>query len=120
MENKINKYTVAVANEPVRRLAIDFDLYTDGDPEFKSELTVLMLDNIKELQQALSEAGKINDAEIFRKTCHKIKPTLSMIDDAEFNDIIEVLKCQIHNQNCISVFGTISNGILRALEAEIG
>jgi hypothetical protein len=119
MENKNNKYTVAVANEQVRKLTIDFDQYTDGDPVFKSELTVLMLDNIKELQLSLGEAMKVNDSEIFRKTCHKVKPTLSMIDDAEFNDIIEVLKCQINNQNCISVFTKISHGILRALEEEI-
>jgi hypothetical protein len=117
MENK-NKYTIVA--EPVRKLSIDFDLYTDGDLEFKNELTLLMLDNIKELQQSLSEAAKANDSEIFRKVCHKVKPTLSMIDDAEFNDIIEVLKCQINNQNCISVFGKISNGILKALEEEIG
>jgi hypothetical protein len=118
MENKINKYTIV--EEPMRKLSIDFDLYTDGDLEFKSELTLLMLDNVRELQQSLSEAIKANDSEIFRKTCHKVKPTLSIIDDAEFNDIIEVLKCQIDNQNCISVFGTISHGIIKALEEENG
>jgi hypothetical protein len=119
MENKINKYAVIVANASVRPLTIDFDMYTDGDPVFKSELVVLMMDNIRELNQSLLDASKANDAEVFRKTCHKVKPTLSMIDDAEFNDIIEVLKCQINNQNCVSVFNRISGDILKYLEQEI-
>jgi hypothetical protein len=119
MKNETKKYDVKTASQSARKLSIDFDLYTDGDPEFKSELIVLMLDNIKELQQSLNNAKENNDAEIFRKTCHKIKPTLSMIDDAEFNDIIEVLKCQINNQNCITVFNSLSNMVLKTLEEEM-
>jgi hypothetical protein len=117
MENKTNKFAVVIAN--VKPLSIDFDQYTDGDAEFKSELVVLMIDNIKELKQSLSESIKVGGPDLFRKTCHKVKPTLSMIDDAEYNDIIEVLKCQVNNQNCISVFNNLSDNILRNLETEI-
>jgi hypothetical protein len=120
MENKTNKFAVDVASAPAKPLSIDFDLYTDGDSDFKNELVVLMIDNIKELKQSLAEAGKSNNPETFRKACHKVKPTLSMIDDAEYNDIIEVLKCQIVNQNCIQLFNRLSDGILKNLEAEIG
>jgi hypothetical protein len=118
MENKTNKFAVVVAN--MRPLSIDFDQYTDGDAEFKNELIVLMIDNIKELKESLAVATKAENSDGFRKTCHKVKPTLCMIDDAEYNDIIEVLKCQVSNQNCITIFNNLSDNILRNLEAEIG
>jgi hypothetical protein len=120
MENKMNKVAVEVAKAPTKPLSIDFDLYTDGDSDFKNELVVLMIDNIKELKQSLVEASKNNNPEVFRKVCHKVKPTLSMIDDAEYNDIIEVLKCQIVNQNCIQLFNKLSDSILKNLQTEIG
>src|SRR5688500_20384818 len=79
------------ANRP---LYINFDQYTDGDGEFKKELIFLMIDNLKEIQNSLVEAAKNNKLEIFEKTCHKIKPTLSMLEDKNLLQSIQSIKSE--------------------------
>jgi hypothetical protein len=105
-----------------RPLFINFDQYTDGDNEFKKELIHLMIDNLKEIQHALKEATRNNDLEIFEKTCHKIKPTLSMLEDKDFIESIQFIKAQFSNtkdkEQSTSAFSTACDQIIRSLEKE--
>lgn len=105
-----------------RPLFIDFEQYTDGDAEFKRELITLMIDNLKEIQDALKEAAQRNMLEIFEKTCHKIKPTLSMLEDKDFIDTIQCIKTEFSNstkkEQQISAFNTTCHQIIKSLEKE--
>jgi hypothetical protein len=90
--------TFRTSTDSARRpLFIDFDAYTDGDPEFKKEITDLMIDNLQEMQQVLGEATKQKDVVLFQRVCHKIKATLDMLEDRELLDIVQQLKADITN-----------------------
>lgn len=75
-----------------RPLFIDFELYADNDPEFKQELITGMIDNLNELLEALRASIKQNDRTIFSKSYHKMKTTLVMLEDPEFDAVIEDLR----------------------------
>lgn len=105
------------ANRP---LFINFDQYTDGDAEFKKELIYLMIDNLKEVQHSLVEAAKNNKLEIFEKTCHKIKPTLSILEDNEQHETIQSNKSEfstsVEKGEWVSNFTMACNQIIKSLE----
>jgi hypothetical protein len=84
--------TAPVPNRKIKTLVIDFDLYTDGDPSFKDELILMMMDNIQELLQSYETSQKDNDHDKFRKVCHKVLSTVSMIGDQELISVMEKLK----------------------------
>jgi hypothetical protein len=100
-----------------RPLLVDFNQYTDGDDEFKKELIVLMIDNIRELQTSAKIAGQHNDVLIFSKTCHKIKPTLSMLADPELTSIIEAIE-QGLSQDKVNLLQVMCSEIIKSLEHE--
>jgi hypothetical protein len=114
MENKINNF-VLVATAQAWPLSAEFEMATEGDSEFRSELMALMIDNIHELTQSLVDSNETNNPELFRRTCHKVKPTIAMID-AEFSNIIEVLKSQVNNTEFISAYHKMSANIIEHLE----
>lgn len=87
----------AEATPANRPLFIDFDLYTEGDFEYKKELGALLIGNVKELRHALPQAVRCHDAASFDRTCHKIKVTLSMLQDPELNQIVEELRGEASN-----------------------
>ena len=104
-----------------RPLYIDFDQYTDGDADFKKELVVLMIDNLKEILAALKEATQKNMPDIFEKTCHKIKPTLSMLEDQDFMEIIHRIKAEFSDasqKDHVNAFNTTCIQIIKSLEKE--
>lgn len=90
LRRKLNQYIETQTEEYKRN--INFDLYTDGDREFKRKLVNLMIENMRELQEACSRAQEQQDDQVFRKASHKANPTLAIIDDAEFDRAIEELK----------------------------
>lgn len=94
------------------------DLYTDGDPDFKGVLIELMIDNLLELQQSLYEANEQHDHEVFRKACHKVKTTLSMLDSKELSNIVEELINRIEGQDRIAIFHKLSGDIIKSLREE--
>lgn len=108
-----------VANRP---LFIDFDHYTDGDADFKKELIYLMIENLQEVQNSLREAIEKNKLEIFEKTCHKIKPTISMLEDKDLIESIQIIRSQFSNkeqqEERTNAFSLICNQIIKSLEKE--
>ena len=105
-----------------RPLYINFDQYTDGDADFKKELIYLMIDNLKEIQNALVEATKTNKLEIFEMTCHKMKPTLSMLEDKDLLQTIQCIKSEFSNSSeqkqWVSSFTTACTQIIKSLQKE--
>jgi hypothetical protein len=100
-----------------RPLQVDFNQYTDGDNEFKKELIVLMIDNIKELQTSAKAAGQHNDVQIFSKICHKIKPTLSMLEDQELTSSIEAIVQGVSPEK-VNLLLVLCSEIIKSLERE--
>jgi hypothetical protein len=84
-----------VETVPNQKRQINLDLYTEGDPEFKRELAALLIKNIEELQCALTNSLELKDAEIYRKTSHKVKPTIGMLGDNEYSAIVDEIKDMI-------------------------
>ncbi|HYG20202.1 MAG TPA: hypothetical protein VD816_14790 [Ohtaekwangia sp.] len=75
-----------------RRLFIDFDLYTEGDKDFKQELISSMVKDLDELQQASKRSCQQNDPTAFHTAIHKVKATVTMLDDPELIHAIEDLR----------------------------
>jgi hypothetical protein len=99
-----------------RNLFIDFDLYTDGDEEFKQELIDSMIDNLVEMQQVLRDASQRNDAKLFQGVCHKIKPTLEMLADVELLDTVGKLKVVVTDAAGIALLNKICKDIVQSLK----
>lgn len=103
-------------------LAIDFDLHTDGDDEFKRELVTLMIDNIEELQESLKQSTKQNSIQLFRDCCHKITPTINILDDKQFTEAIESIKHQedsSRREQAIARLLTLCSDVVAELRDEI-
>ncbi|WP_290508371.1 hypothetical protein [Algoriphagus sp.] len=62
---------------------------SDGDEEFKKELTQAIFAGLKELKQFYSEGMLQRDLEIIQQIRHKVKPTLGMF---EFDDLANSLQ----------------------------
>jgi hypothetical protein len=109
-----------------RPLYANFDLYTEGDEEFKKELGTQVIGNVEEFRQALADSIRENQPEFFIKACHKIKFTLSILNDQEFNDLIAELEKDLaganKDKNFIQrskYFESLCTSIIRSLNIEI-
>ena len=113
---------IAILQSTNRPLFINFDQYTDGDADFKKELIYLMIDNLKEVQTSLKEAAQKNKLEIFEKTCHKIKPTLSMLEDKDLLESIQTIKSKFAGDTdrdaWVNNFTVACSQIIKSLERE--
>ena len=107
-----------VKQPAAQRLYFDIDQYADGNMAFKNKLVLSMIDNVNELQQSLRIAIKQENSEIFSKACHKVKPTIGILNDKGFADTIELLKVQKEN-SIIEAFEKICQGIIAMLEKEV-
>jgi hypothetical protein len=101
-----------------RPLFIDFEIHVGGNPDLKKELIECMIIDICELQQSLDSAVIQHEFELFRKTCHKIVGTLSLLNDKELTDAIEDLKLQKTDLHII-LLRRLSHDIIRSLTAEL-
>lgn len=125
MENK-QHVTVARENLVRRRLYMDFDLYTEGDKEFKKELISMIVINIRDCQKALSDSFTQSRPEFFLMAAHKIKPSISMLNDPELTESLkEIGRDIIANQGFErsyeyqKVFNNICDDIVISLEYEL-
>ena len=100
-----------------RPLFIDFDFYTDGDPEFKKELITLMIDDLHELQHTLHPGPIV--PEVFNKVCHKIKSPLEMLNDKEMLDLIAELKIITTDPSRVTLLDKLCTDIVQSLQNEL-
>lgn len=80
-----------------RPLYVDFDSFTDNDPDFRRELIDHMVDNLRELVIAHQISAQQKDGTLFLKVCHKVKTTLVMLSDKELDLLIEIIKPTYNN-----------------------
>lgn len=125
MHLKITQYAIAPQLE-YRPLHVKFDVYADCDPEFKVELAILMITNIRDLQQAAFRSYYTGDVKSYPNVAHKVKSTLLLLDDPEFslvvNDLKEAfLKTESHPvmQEKINRFNHLCESIIKTLDKEI-
>lgn len=74
------------------------DEYSGDNPETKRVLAERMIDNLKELHQALLESIDTNDDQAYRKSLHKIQTTLSILNDRDFEQATLALKKLLSDQ----------------------
>lgn len=73
----------------------NLDRCTDGDPEFRKELAMLLANNIIELMANMESALQKHDANIFIRAVHKTKTTLSILNDSEINEGINFIQTKL-------------------------
>gem|GEM_PF-1994828 len=117
---KPSNYSRYVKTETIgRELFIDFDLYTEGDADFKKELAVCLIGNMAELKQDLYRAITENSQEIFLKATHKAKVALSMLDDPELTALTRSLETELGNpaktENSIGVLAGLFENLTDAI-----
>jgi hypothetical protein len=104
-------------HESSRPLHINFDLHTLGDLRFKKELISLLLVNMQELQRAWKTAVETNEESIFKLTAHKVKPTLLILDDQEFSNLIDELITKMSDIKLNLQFNNVCASVIKSLEA---
>lgn len=92
MQIKISKYIHTLC----RPLFVNFDLYTQGDADYKKELISLLIGNLDELQRALSNVGSQDGLKVLTHVFHKIKVAVSILNDPELTRVLEEVKL-----NCV-------------------
>lgn len=111
-----------LASQQINRpLFVDFELYAEGDAEFKKELITHMISNLAELKQELQVAISQNDLKIFRVACHKYHTTVSMLADPGLDAAIESIKEGISGPDAeekIERFNFLCMVITKSLEKE--
>ena len=75
-----------------RPLFIDFELYSEGDKDFKRELIASMINDLEELQQASRRSCLQSDPAAFHTAIHKVKATVTMLNDADLISAVENLR----------------------------
>lgn len=109
-----------------RPLYLNFDHYTDGDPDFKRELGTQVIGNVQELRQSIYAAVQESEPEIFLKASHKIKFTLEMLNDVEFITLIRELERDLGTSHIdgsfaqhVRRFDDLCQAIINSLNVEI-
>jgi CheY-like chemotaxis protein len=125
MHCKINRYILSPSVE-ARPLKIRFELYTDSDVDFKTELVGMMISNLRELQTASYKAYYAGDGRTYQTISHKVKSTLILIDDLEYTYTVDDLKSAFSKgekpallQEKINKFNYLTEGIVKTLDGEI-
>ncbi|HZY78521.1 MAG TPA: response regulator [Cyclobacteriaceae bacterium] len=123
-----NNNSTPAAASSLRPLKIDFDLHTDGDPVFKTELVQLLMENLAELRQSLTTAIKQNDPQAFLKTCHKVYTAISMLNDADLTHIVDKVRNTMRNSidptdkallADAAILDNLGEAVWKSLEAEL-
>src|SRR5688572_3362312 len=92
----------------VRNVNIHFDAYGEDDPVFKADLIMLMIGNVRELQDAARDAYHQKDSKLFSTAVHKTKSTINLLDEPDLLVNIESIK---------EAFNSWSDEILQKIEA---
>jgi PAS domain S-box-containing protein len=131
-EDLCNKIAMYVDPENFRHYSDDryranLDLYAEGDTEFKKELAILLIKNLEELCQSLEQTLYEKNADVFRKTTHKVKTSIGMLGDEEFTEVVNSLKSSLQQNPEMSdrlamkieTFKALTGQIIAGLKSEI-
>jgi CheY-like chemotaxis protein len=125
MHFKISQYLLPMTLDG-RPLRLKLDLYADNDPEFQRDLVLLMITNLRELQQASYKAYYADDVRALQTVVHKVKSTLILLDDMEYSYIVDDLKQSfLHGEKNddvyekINHFNTFTESIIKTLNQEV-
>jgi len=127
LQSKIADFILSGASKPVStKQPSNLDLYSEGDFEFKRELGGVLIKNIEELRMTLYQSIEQQDPSLFKKTIHKVKTTLNMLGDEEFNKVISDIDEDLEKSpfppslgSTIDVFESLCTKILEGLKEEI-
>jgi CheY-like chemotaxis protein len=129
LKEKIGLYVLSANTKPPKATPYSDSLnfYSDGDTDFKREFASHLIKNIKQLKTIIEEAVNLEDGEVYFKTVHMVKPTISMLGDEEFTATIENIKAFFIKQDFrgaevrseISRFNVLANQVIEGLEEEI-
>jgi CheY-like chemotaxis protein len=121
---KINKYLPKAHQTAPGQININFHGMVEHDPVFQQELMVLMVQNLRELQLASYRAYYATDKNILLSAIHKIKSTITMLNDKILLHALEELKDTFltggkltDRQSKISSLNMVTENIIRSIES---
>ena len=95
----------------------NLDKATDGDTEFRRELAQLLANNITEMMANIEKAVKIKDPNIMLRSVHKTKTTLTILNDNEMNEEINVVEAKLKEPSPVDLEIHVEKLISRCAQA---
>ena len=95
----------------------NLDKATDGDTEFRRELAQLLANNITEMMANIEKSVKIKDPNIMMRSVHKTKTTLSILNDSEMNEEINIVETKLKETSPVDVETHVERLINRCMRA---
>jgi CheY-like chemotaxis protein len=121
---KINRYLPVKLQTSPRKINLKIAGISDSDTDFQNELMVLMIQNLRELQLAAYKAYYAADKNILLASIHKIKSTITILNDKILLQAIDELKDVFitntkhpDQQTKISALNIITENIIRSIES---
>jgi CheY-like chemotaxis protein len=118
---KINPFLITELEE--RPVYINFDMFGENDQAFRSQLVSLMVINLRELQFASYRAFYSYDKHALLASLHKVKSTITILNDRELLNLIEDVKESFVSnekkevvQSKIRKLNEFIEGLIRVLE----
>ena len=98
-------------------LMANLDRCTDGDTEFRRELAQLLASNITEMMANIEKSVKVKDPNIMIRSVHKTKTTLSILNDSEMNEEINIVETKLKETSPVDLEIHVEKLISRCLRA---
>ena len=98
-------------------LMANLDRCTDGDTEFRRELAQLLANNIAEMMANIEKSVKVKDPNIMIRSVHKTKTTLSILNDSEMNEEINVVETKLKETSPVDLEIHVEKLISRCIRA---
>src|SRR5688572_26355512 len=95
----------------------NLDKCTDGDTEFRRELAQLLANNITEMMANIEKSVKIKDPNIMMRSVHKTKTTLSILNDSEMNEEINIVETKLKETSPVDLETHVERLINRCMRA---
>ena len=92
-----------IDNRQPDTLMANLDRCTDGDTEFRRELAQLLADNITEMMANIEKSVKVKDPNIMIRSVHKTKTTLTILNDDEMNEGINLVETKLKEPSPIDL-----------------
>ena len=97
-------------------MAIDLNPYTEGDDHLKRVLAGLMIEDILDLNQSFHHARIENKPDLYERSCHKVKTTLHMINNAKLQAFSDILKQGSNDMTLIRQFDAACFQVIKNLQ----